>query len=162
MKAVVIHMNSWFTIIISALLTALVTSCSTTRLPADQELKVINSLQGTWDGKQYESGLWRVYGDSKTGDTNAQGTMVFNGPKVTVSTLNTPNPFWRRDEDQHPRKQSVSYERVYVVNADFEVVFPDSCNIHKMIFRFTGPDTLEGYQNDFPGFQWRYQRVMGE
>jgi hypothetical protein len=154
-------MNRWLSFIMLVLSTMLPASCVNTHLPTDQELKVVNDLQGKWEGKQYESGWWHVYGDSKTGDTDASGTLVFIGQRVIVTTINTPNPFWRR-EDQYPRIPSDSYERVYVINAGNEVVFPGSCRIHKMIFRFTGPDTLEGYRDDFPSLGWKFQRVAGK
>lgn len=155
-------MNCWLSIIMLVLLTMLPASCTTTHLQTDQELKVVKDLQGTWEGKQYESGWWHVYGDSKTGDTDASGTFVFIGQRVMVSTMNTPNPFWWRREDLSPRISSDSYERVYVVNTDNEIVFQASCLTHKMIFRLTGPDTLEGYQDDFPGLKWKFRQVVKE
>jgi hypothetical protein len=151
-------MNRSLSIIIFCLFVTFFPSCSVTRPPTSQELKVTADLQGKWEGIQYERGWWHVYGNPKTGATGASATLIFIGQKVKFLTVNTPNPFWQL-EYQRPRIPIDSYIREYAVDTENEVVFPDSCFNHKMIFRFTGPDTLEGYRDDLPDLAWKFQRV---
>jgi hypothetical protein len=154
-------MNRWLLYLSLLLSTLLLSNCSISHLPADQEFKIVNDLQGRWEGNQFETGGWHVYGDPHTGDTGASGTFMFIGTKVVVSTVNTPHPFWRR-EDQSPRILSDTYEREYGINANNEIVFPASKHNHKMIFRFTGVGIIEGYQDDFPGLIWKFHRVSSK
>jgi hypothetical protein len=150
-------MKRFFSIIIS-LFVMFFSSCSSTHTPTSLELEIAADLHGKWEGIQYENGWWHVYGNPETGDTGASATLIFIGQKVMVSTINTPHPFWRR-EYQRPRIPSDSYVREYAVDTENKIVFRDSCFSHKMIFRITGPDTLEGYRDDLPDLAWKFHRV---
>jgi hypothetical protein len=135
-------------IVLVMVLALVFASCAPPPPPTTREdIQLMKNLQGTWA--------------SDPGKTAP--TLKIIGQEVTVNHRSTtphldtvdPNKIIQKRMGLDDNKYTVTYEII-----DGKMGFRSSATNHKLVFWLTGPDTMEGYRDDFPNNLWKMHRVL--